>query len=105
MIHRALRLIRIYHDMNLSDASQRVGLSKSYISEIERGQKRVSLDVLEKYSVAFDIPVSSLMLFVERIEDGGFSKNSNALVADKALKMLEWVAMITSDRQSNHHEG
>lgn len=105
MMHRALRLIRIYHDLNLSDASQRVGLSKSYLSEMERGRKKVSLNVLEKYSVAFDIPMSSLMLFAERIEDGGFPEKSRTYVADKALKMLDWVAMITSDRKSDGHAG
>ena len=103
MVNRALRLIRAYHNMNLSVAAERVGLSKSYISEMERGRKKVSLDVLEKYSVAFDLPISSLMLFAERVEDGGFSEESRIYVANKALKMLEWVAMITSDKESNRH--
>ena len=102
MLNRALRLIRAYHDLNLSEASQRVGLSKSYVSEMERGRKKVSLDVLQKYSAAFDIPTSSLMLFAERVEDGGFSEESRVYIADKALRMLEWIAAITADREANH---
>ena len=105
MMGRALRLIRAYHNLNLSDASERVGLSKSYVSEMERGHKKVSLDVLNKYSSAFRLPMSSLMLFAERAEDGGFSEESRVYVAKKALKMLDWIAVITSDRKSDHHAG
>lgn len=101
MLSKALRLIRVYHDMNLSETAERVGLSKSYISEMERGHKKVTLDVLDKYSTAFDIPVSSLMLFAERAETGGFSEDTRALIADKALKMLDWIATISSDREIN----
>lgn len=102
MLNRALRLIRVYHDLNLSETSQRIGLSKSYISEMERGRKKVSLDVLQKYSAAFGIPMSSLMLFAEHVEDGRFSEGSRVYIADKALKMLEWIAAITADREANH---
>ena len=103
MMNQALRLIRVYHDLNLSDAAQRVGLSKSYISEMERGRKKVSLDVLEKYSTAFDIPISSFMLFAERVEDGKFSERSRAYVAEKAVKMLDWIATITSNDEPKRH--
>ena len=102
-MERALRLIRVYHDLNLSSASKRVGLSKSYISEMERGRKKVTLEVLGKYSAAFNLPVSSLMLFAEQAENNRFSEKTRVNIADKALKMLEWIEIISSDRESNHH--
>lgn len=98
MMNNALRLVRVYHDLSLSEAALRVGLSKSYVSEIEKGHKRVSMDVLEKYSTAFDIPMSSLMLFAERSEHGGAMEKARTFVADKALKMLDWVNTISQDR-------
>lgn len=103
MMDRALRLIRVYHDLNLSAASERVGLSKSYISEMERGHKKVTLEVLEKYSHAFELPVSSLMLFAEQMENEEFSEKARVHIAGKALRILEWIAMISSDRELNHH--
>lgn len=103
MLNRALRLIRVYHDLNLSDAAERVGLSKSYVSELERNQKKVTLDVLEKYSAAFDIPVSSLMLFAEKAQTDDPSEKARIFVADKALKMLDWIATISADRESDRH--
>lgn len=98
MMKNALRLIRVYHDLNQADAAERVGLSKSYVSEIESGVKKVTLEVLEKYSRAFGIPMSSLMLFAEKAEEGCFSEDARVYIADKAVKMLDWVAMISSDK-------
>lgn len=95
MINRALRLIRVYHDLAQTDAAERVGLSKSYISEIESGRKKVTMEVLEKYSIAFDIPMSSLMLFAENVENKTFSNDVRAYVAEKALKMLDWISTIS----------
>ena len=103
MMERALRLVRVYHDLNLSEASERVGLSKSYVSEMERGRKKVTLEVLQKYSSAFDLPVSSLMLFAEQAENDTFAEKTRVYAAGKALQMLDWIAMISSDKKSNHH--
>ncbi|MEN3974601.1 helix-turn-helix transcriptional regulator [Emcibacter sp. SYSU 3D8] len=102
MLNKALRMVRVYHDLTQADLAERVGLSKSYISELENGHKKVSLEVLEKYSVAFDIPISSMMFFAERATSGGRSDDIRTYVADKALKMLEWLAMISSDRESKN---
>jgi len=63
MLNKALRLVRVYHDLSQVDAAERLGLSKSYVSEIEKGDKNVSMATLQKYSEAFDIPMSSLLLF------------------------------------------
>ena len=97
MMRNALRLIRVYHDMTRSEVAEHVGISKSYVSELENGNRKVTLDVLEKYSKAFNIPVSSLMLFAERVDDGGFAEKSRGYVADKVVKMLDWIDTITSE--------
>ena len=94
MLNQAIRLIRVYHDMNQADAAKAVGLSKSYVSGLEKGDKPVSISVLEKYSAAFDIPMSSLMLFAEKLDDSS-RENVRTYVADKALKMLDWVAALS----------
>lgn len=98
MMNQALRLVRVYHDMSLVEAASRVGLSKSYVSEIENGHKKVTMEVLEKYAEAFSIPMSSLMLFAERTEGKRVSEDIRGYVADKALKMLDWVATLSHDR-------
>jgi len=99
-MNNALRLIRVYHDMNQNDAAERVGLSKSYVSELEKGHKKVTLEVLEKYAKGFNLPVSSLMLFAERSDDSKFVDRTRSFVADKVAKMLDWIDTITEEKSS-----
>jgi len=98
MMHKALRLIRVYHDLSQADAAGRIGLSKSYVSEIESGNKRVTLEVLGKYASAFDIPLSSLMLFAEKTEESHIADDTRLYVASKVLKMLDWIETISMDK-------
>lgn len=97
MISNALRLVRVYHNMSPADTAARLGISRSYLSELETGSKTASIDVLNKYASAFDMPVSSLMLFVENAEAGPTTKRAQNFVAAKAIKMLDWVASIADD--------
>jgi transcriptional regulator with XRE-family HTH domain len=88
---RALKLIRDYHRLSQTELAERLGLSKSYISELEAGSKKASLEVLERYSDKFAIPMSSLVLFAERMENSSTADRSRLFAADKVLKMLEWL--------------
>ncbi len=98
MLNEALRLVRVFHDLNKSEVAARVGLSKSYITELERNDKKVTLEVLQKYAGAFNIPVSSLMFFAEHAGDATTSEKVRVMVAGKALKMLDWIATVSSER-------
>jgi transcriptional regulator with XRE-family HTH domain len=81
-----------------------VGLSKSYLSELEAGNKKVTLEVLEKYSSAFRIPISSLMLFAERAAQSSLSDRARGYVADKVVKMLEWIEMLTESDETGRRD-
>ena len=67
MLNEALRIIRAYHDITQTQLCSELGISNSYLSEIESGKKAPTLDFLSKYSQHFDIPVSSLMFFSESL--------------------------------------
>ena len=92
MQHEALRLVRVFHDMTQSALAEKLEISKSYLSEIEKGEKKkVSLELLEKYSGIFNIPMSSLLFFAEQLDESRGEK-ARKVVATKVLKMLDWVA-------------
>lgn len=91
MFERALRIVRQYHRLSQSEMADKIGISRSYLNEIEKGKKEPSLDVLKKYSDAFDLPLSHLMLFAER-SDTGKADGIRHFAASKVLKMLEWLA-------------
>lgn len=91
MLGEALRLIRVYHDLKQKEAAERVGVSTSYISEIERGTKTPTLDVIEKYAREFDIPVSSIMFFSESLTHGGPIDFARTFVAGKVLALMQFL--------------
>lgn len=102
MIHQALKNIRLFHNIKQSDLSVRLGISSSYLSEIESGKKSLSLELLDKYSEIFDIPVSSLLFFSENLESNDkslaskFQKKSSKLLN----RLLEWSNTIEQQKTS-----
>ncbi|CAB3639672.1 transcriptional regulator [Achromobacter marplatensis] len=91
MLNEALRLIRAYHDLSQSQLCSELGISNSYLSEIESGKKSPSLDLLNKYSVRFDVPVSSLMFFSESLDSKKVTDRLRVGVARKVVSLLQWV--------------
>lgn len=91
-MHRALRLLRTYHHLKQIDLAERLGISGSYLSEIEAGDKAPGLDMLEKYAEIFKMPVSSILLFSEKMAEGGKRRTALHIVAaDKILRLLEFL--------------
>ena len=50
-IGEVLRLLRISYDLSISELSQKTKISKSYITEIEKGEKNPSDKILDRKSV------------------------------------------------------
>ena len=92
MLNRALKLLRTYHQLRQIELAKRLGISNSYLSEIETGVKMPGVDLLEKYSEVFKMPVSSIMLFSEKMSDEKMSgEKLRVAAADKILRLLEWI--------------
>ena len=96
MLHRALRVIRLFHRLSQTDLARKLSLSNSYLSEIETGVKKPGLDVLEKYSAVFSIPVSSILLFSEQMNTGTRGAKLKFGATNKVLQILEWIAAADS---------
>jgi len=94
MLAKALRLIRVFHDLKQVELAEKIGVSKSYISEIESDKKKPSIQIIEKYSIIFKIPVSSIMFFSERIDnsqEGSKIENMRGIIAEKIIKILSFI--------------
>lgn len=91
MIHRALKVIRQYHDLSITNIASRLDLPNNYIQALEAGKKPVTEDVLKKYSEAFDIPTSSLVMFSSHIgNEARLAKTVRKALAGNILKIAEW---------------
>jgi len=95
MLSEALRLIRVFHDLKQSELAKQFGISNSYLSEIERGKKEPSLELIEKYSDRFKIPSSSIMFFAENMTRNNnaseLAKKSKGIIAKKIIDFLSLI--------------
>ena len=103
MIGKALRLLRVFHALKQKKLAEKLGLSPSYVSEIESGKKEVTMQVLQLYADYFKIPTSSLLYFAEHIDQRGQAHSVNPIAA-KTLKMLEWLDTITADEDEREEK-
>ncbi len=65
MLSDVLRLLRIANDLSIKELSEKMNVSSSYICEIEKGGKKPSLAIIEKYSEALSISKAAIMYFEE----------------------------------------
>lgn len=104
MLHDALRLIRVYHDMKQGELAEKLGISKSYMSEIEKGTKSPTVELINKYAEVFEIPASSILFFSEKMENpqaNGAARQARQFVAAKIIKLLQFL----EERGGHAHAG
>jgi len=92
MFGQALKLLRRYQGLNQSALAKKLGVSRSYISELESGNKTPSLDLLSRYADIFNIPISSLVFFAEALQDkeklSSRSEKAKGVIAKKIIALL-----------------
>lgn len=104
MLSEALRLIRIFHDVKQNELAKRLGISKSYLSEIEKGKKSPSMEIIQQYAYEFHMPVSSILFFSEQLDspqlDSPEPDHLQELIAGKVISFLQFIEA----RTKNHAE-
>ena len=90
MLNEALKAVRKFHRVSVQDAAAEMGVSASYVSEIENGKKRIHQDMLEAYSRMFNLPVSSFYLISESSEKHPAGRK--AAISRKISKIINWIA-------------
>jgi transcriptional regulator with XRE-family HTH domain len=77
-----LRDLRVKQRLSLREVGERVGLSGSYLSQIETGERRPSAEILRKLAPAYGVPVRDVL------EVAGFLDEPEAVMSD--AEHLEW---------------
>ncbi len=95
-IHRGsiIRRVRKSKDMTLVDLAEKIGLSLSYISQVERGITNPSINSLRKIALALGIPMSAFFQEesttkgpVVRKNERGILVNSNSRLTYQLLSL------------------
>lgn len=92
IMNNALRILRLYYGISQAELAQKLDVSQSLISEIERENKAVSINLLEKYSTALNIKMSQLLFFAEEMEGAPPATRGKLFIAGKTLSLLEKIA-------------
>jgi len=97
MIADALRLLRTYHRTSQSQLATDLGISKSYLSEIESAKKKVTLELLNQYSSHFNVPISALFFFSEELDRRRPAGRAQGVIALGALRLLNKISSGIAD--------
>ncbi len=89
MLHEALRLLRVLHDLKSVDMAAELGISPSYLSEIEAGKKEPSLEIIRRYARVFKTTSASLLFFAEELDKGRRFRNVKAFTRKTAIRFLQ----------------
>lgn len=91
MFGDSLRLIRKLHGYTAKELSTVLGISPTYLSEIENSKKTPSLDIIERYSKAFHVRKSTILFFDEECGEGHSKKvlRNGMVTFAKALERCE----------------
>lgn len=88
MLNEALRLLRVFHDKKSNELAKELNISAGFLSEIEKGKKKPSVELINKYSAIFEIKPSAIMFFSESLEDNSTLKKN---IRGKLLSFLKCV--------------
>jgi transcriptional regulator with XRE-family HTH domain len=89
MISEALRLLRLYLGLSQKQIAAELGISQSMISEIENGEKTVTMETLERYSDKFGVKMSQLLFFAEELQNEVVPKKGKLIVASGVITLLD----------------
>ncbi len=56
-----MRIIRRLRDISQENLAFDAEVSRAYIGDVERGNRSVSIDVMERIAVALDVPLADLL--------------------------------------------
>lgn len=97
MIGDALRSIRVFHNLKQADAAAKLGISRSYLSEIESNTKEPTLQLIQRYAEIFSLPVSSIMYFAENLSNPSAHRKASGLLAGKIVAMMRFLEARAGD--------
>ena len=93
MIGTALRSIRNIYGLSAKEVSDSIGISPSFLSEVESGKKTPTLETLEKLSALYEIRVSTLLYIAEEIKDDSVTSGIRKSMKEHALSILRRIEM------------
>ena len=97
MIGDVLKRTRTIYGYKANEMSSALGISASYLSEIENNKKQPSLELLEKYADIYGIRLSSLILLSESMEVAEKAGKGTAFIRNMMAHLIQSMSKTASD--------
>lgn len=97
MIGDVLKRTRIIYGYKANEMSSELGISASYLSEIENNKKQPSLELLQKYADIYGIRLSSLILLSENMDEAEKSGKGTSFVRNLMAHLIQSMSAIAGD--------
>ena len=97
MIGDVLKHLRKIYGYKAVEMSKELGISTSYLSEIENGKKQPSLEHLRKYAKLFGIKLSSLILLSESYEEAEKSGKGTVFIRSMMINLINSMSKSIED--------
>ena len=72
-IGETIRIFRIANSLSTKEVAKSIGMSSTYVSEVESTHKTPSLECLKKFACCFNVPTSILLKISEQSEEGNWN--------------------------------
>lgn len=97
MLGETLKRLRGIYGYSAQELSECLGISKSYLSEIENGKKKASVELLQRYADLFGLRPSTLLRFSEDYEDAYNNNAAQAFITSLMSKLINSYAIGSHD--------
>lgn len=97
MIGDVLKRTRIIYGYKASEMCSELGISASYLSEIENNKKKPSLELLQKYADIYGIRLSSLILLSENMDEAEKSGKGTVFVRNMMVHLIQSMSASAGD--------
>lgn len=97
MIGDVLKRTRFVYGYKASEMSSELGISASYLSEIENNKKHPSLELLQKYADIYGIRLSSLILLSENYDEAEKLGKGTAFIRNMMENLIHSMSKVESD--------
>ena len=97
VIGDVLKRTRAIYGYRANEMCTMLGISASYLSEIENNKKKPSLEILEKYAEIYGIRLSSLILLSENIDEAEQTGKGPAMIRNMMMHLIQGMSKSVGD--------
>jgi transcriptional regulator with XRE-family HTH domain len=68
MLHRAIKLLRLYNGLSAQEMAEKLNIYPSNLSLCEKGSRKIPVTLIDKYGKIFGMKSSEIINFAEKLK-------------------------------------